>query len=142
MPTAIRQATYCGIHLTNTDTGAITGKDAGGAKIKTASSIVPESGTLDESFDKNSFTVNGFEGTSTVSRSFKSLSKQERYIWQSLHSYWVKSGLNLISESYGDNFSFRKQAASVGTDKPATKTLYITFDKSKKHSGLTYYADD
>ena len=50
---------YCGIHLANTDTGAITGKDAGGAKIKTASSIVPESGTLDESFDKNSFTVNG-----------------------------------------------------------------------------------
>ena len=33
---------YCGIILDNDDTGAITGKDAGGSKTKTDSSIVPE----------------------------------------------------------------------------------------------------
>ena len=140
---------YCGINLSNTDTGAITGKDAGGSKVKTATSIVPESGSLDENFKENSFTVNGLtvqlgqdKGTATVSRSFNSLSNQEKYIWRSLKSYWVKSGLNLIAESYGDNFSFSKEKSSVGTNKPATKTLYIVFDKTTKYSGLTYYADD
>ena len=140
---------YCGINLANTDTGAITGKDAGGSKVKTATSIVPENGSLDKSFKENFFTVNGLtvklgqdKGTATVSRDFKSLSEQEKYIWQSLHSYWIKSGLNLIAESYGDNFSFSKEKSSVDTDKPATKTLYIVFDQTKKYSGLTYYADD
>lgn len=140
---------YCGINLANTDTGAITGKDAGGSKVKTATSVVPENGSLDKSFKGNSFTVNGLtvklgqdKGTATVSRDFKSLSEQEQYIWQSLHSYWIKSGLNLIAESYGDNFSFNKEKSSVDTDKPATKTLYIVFDQTKKYSGLTYYADD
>lgn len=134
---------YCGINLDNTDTGAITGSDAGGSTTKTAKSIVPESGALDEKFDKNSFTVNGLtvklgqdKGTATVSRSFGSLSKQERYIWRSLKSYWVKSGLNLIAESYGDNFSFTTKSSA------ATKTLYIAFDKNTSYSGLTYYADD
>lgn len=140
---------YCGINLANTDTGAITGKDAGGTTTKTATSIVPESGSLDTNFKENFFTVNGLtvklgqdKGTATVSRSFNSLSKQEKYIWQSLHSYWIKSGLNLIAESYGNNFSFSKEKSSVDTDKPATKTLYIVFDQTKKYSGLTYYADD
>lgn len=49
----------CGINLKNRETGAITGADAGGSKIKTATSIVPESGSLDENFKENSFTVNG-----------------------------------------------------------------------------------
>ena len=39
--------TYCGIDLTNDDTGAITGADAGGSVVnKTATSIVPEDGDL------------------------------------------------------------------------------------------------
>lgn len=44
----------CGIILNNnTDTGAITGKDAGGSKTnKTSESVVPESGSLDKTFDK------------------------------------------------------------------------------------------
>lgn len=48
---------YCGIDLSNTDTGAITGADAGGSKVKTAASIVPESGSLDTSFKENYFTL-------------------------------------------------------------------------------------
>ena len=49
---------YCGIDLTNADTGAITGLDAGGSTAKTAESIVPESGNL-INFTGNSFTTNG-----------------------------------------------------------------------------------
>ncbi|MBQ7704331.1 MAG: hypothetical protein IJT73_02730, partial [Selenomonadaceae bacterium] len=37
---------YCGIDLTNADTGAITGSDAGGSKVKTSTSVVPN-GTFD-----------------------------------------------------------------------------------------------
>ena len=54
---------YCGIILDNEDTGAITGSDAGGSKVKTAESIVPESGSLDTSFNLTSFTVNGLTVT-------------------------------------------------------------------------------
>ena len=37
---------YCGIIIGNKDTGAITGWDAGGRYVKTAESIVPESGSV------------------------------------------------------------------------------------------------
>lgn len=40
----------CGINLTNKDTGAITGSDAGGSKVKTAENVVPESGSLNTNF--------------------------------------------------------------------------------------------
>ena len=48
----------CGIILNNSDTGAITGSDAGNGTAKTAESVVPESGdwTYPES---SSFTVDG-----------------------------------------------------------------------------------
>ncbi|MBQ8697741.1 MAG: flagellin, partial [Schwartzia sp.] len=36
---------YCGIDLTNLDTGALTGKDAGGDQVKTPESVVPEAGS-------------------------------------------------------------------------------------------------
>ena len=36
---------YCGIDLSNQDTGALTGKDAGGSETKTAESVVPEAGS-------------------------------------------------------------------------------------------------
>ena len=48
----------CGIILNNTDTGAITGSDAGcSTSSKTASSIVPETGSLDTTFTDSSFTT-------------------------------------------------------------------------------------
>ena len=39
---------FCGINLDNTDTGAITGSDAGGSTTKIAKSVVPEEGSLVE----------------------------------------------------------------------------------------------
>ena len=55
--------TYCGIDLDNLDTGAITGADAKptlvGAEVKTADSIVPESGTIDPVGEATTSTING-----------------------------------------------------------------------------------
>ena len=48
--------TYCGIDLDNEDTGAITGYDAGGSEVKTAESIVPEEGSI-ENFTGDSFSL-------------------------------------------------------------------------------------
>ncbi|MBQ9480088.1 MAG: hypothetical protein IJU71_11120, partial [Selenomonadaceae bacterium] len=53
---------YCGIDLSNNDTGAISGYDAGGSTVKTAESIVPESGSM-QTFTGTSFTVKGLTVT-------------------------------------------------------------------------------
>ena len=86
---------YCGIILDNADTGAITGWDAGGRYIKTAESIVPESGSV-KTAPKSSFTKSGL--TLTYS---SSLSAVQQRIVDGLYTWWVDSGLNLIKESYG-----------------------------------------
>lgn len=58
---------YCGIDITNTDVGAITGSDASGKAsgktTKTAENIVPESSKLKEPTDEqySSFTKNGLK---------------------------------------------------------------------------------
>ena len=122
---------YCGIIIGNADTGALTGSDAGNGTVKTAKSVVPESGDS-TAFTGSSFTVDGLTvklgkggGTGTIrSRTFSDLSAQEKYIWQSLYSWWIGSGLALISESYGENFSFNEKSSAV------TRTLYIVFDNS------------
>ncbi|MBR1398143.1 MAG: hypothetical protein IJ563_11525 [Selenomonadaceae bacterium] len=51
----------CGIRINNSDTGAITGSDAGGEETKTAQSIIPETYEAEELTDAeyNSFTKNG-----------------------------------------------------------------------------------
>ena len=123
--------TYCGIDINNEDTGAISGADAGGDSIKTAESIVPEEGDL-INFTGDEFTANGLtvklgkiQNSKNVARSFSNLSKQETYIWQAIYTWWVKNSLNLISESYGNNFGFDSKSSAV------TKTLWIVFDNSK-----------
>lgn len=93
---------YCGINLANTDTGAITGKDAGGSKVKTAESIVPESGSL-KTCTKNYFTTNGV--TFTLEKNLSKLNEDEKFIWNALYTWWTKESLNLIKESYGYSFS-------------------------------------
>ena len=119
--------TYCGINLSNTDTGAITGKDAGGSTTKTKSSIVPESGGL-QYFTDNSFKANGFtfqlakfSGDSYSTTTFYDLDNYEqKYIWQALYTWWAKNSLNLISQSYGSNFG-------SSNSRTTTKTIYFGF---------------
>ena len=94
---------YCGITMSNDDTGAITGYDAGyTTSPKTAESVVPETGTRDTSFTENEFTVRGF--TFRLEKDFSELTDDEKFIWQSLYTYWAESALNLIEESYGYSF--------------------------------------
>ena len=121
----------CGINLDNRDTGAITGADAGGATVKTPESIVLENGKLDTTFKENSFKADGgnltvklgkLNDSSVVSRDFDDLSEHEKYLWRSIHSYWLEGGLDLIAKSYGKNFSFNKNSSAI------VKTLYIVFD--------------
>ena len=113
--------TYCGINLDNEDTGAITGSDAGGSTTKTNESIVPESGSL-KNFKKNSFTVNGLtiqlsnfdnDGNYLGDLNFNDLNDTQKYIWQALYTWWAKGALNLIAESYGDNFSFSEKSSAT-----------------------------
>ncbi len=136
---------YCGIDLDNNDTGAITGKDAGGStKEKTAESIVPE-GTVDKTFKKNQFEINGLtvklgaREKETNSNNYKTksngsyldpyeinfddLNEKQQYIWQQLHSNWIREALKLITDSYGENMSFDKKKSSA-----VTNTIWIIFD--------------
>ncbi|MBR1730032.1 MAG: hypothetical protein IJ728_10975, partial [Selenomonadaceae bacterium] len=103
---------YCGINLdsSNKDTGAITGSDAGGSKVKTAVSIVPESGSI-KNFTSDSFKVNGL--TLKLDTSYSNLTEDQKFIWQGLYTWWAKSALDLILESYG--YSFNDNDATVKT---------------------------
>ena len=96
----------CGIILNNSDTGAITGSDAGGGSAKTAESVVPESGEWTYP-DSSSFTVNGL----TVNiNDFDNLDASERWIVGALYTWWVKEGLSLINSSFGMNFTTARMA--------------------------------
>jgi len=116
----------CGINLSNADTGAITGFDAGGASTKTAKSIVPESGKLNTSFNDSSFTTK--DGL-TVRLYKKATTDNEKYIWQALKTWWAEEGLNLIKKSYG--YSFKDSDVTF-------KELTIKFTKSKSVGYLAY----
>ena len=72
---------YCGINLYNDDTGAITGWDAGGAIVKDAEDIVPETGEL-VNFTGNSFTVEGLTITLGDNKNFSDLKDSQKFIWQ------------------------------------------------------------
>ena len=109
---------YCGINLSNTDTGAITGKDAGGSAVKTASSIVPEnaSDTLIAT-EVNSVTVGGLtiklsNGDNYQAINFGDLtSSDQEYAWRATVQWWAEAALNLIDESYV--YSFYSDDATV-----------------------------
>ena len=136
---------FCGINLDNTDTGAITGSDAGGSTTKTAASIVSESGSLDTSFKENYFTLSNYDGITfylseldsngrfTGNLNFKDLTPQQQYIWRGLKTWWANDALALIAKSYGSNFGF-----SSGTS-TYSKIIYFGFynraDSSLAESG-------
>lgn len=127
--------TYCGIDLSNKDTGAITGWDAGGLVVKTAESIVEENYELNTNFRDNNFTVNGLkiqlerfdrqEGTIYPTEDeleYTDLSNEtQQYIWRALYTWWAKGVLDLISESYGENYGFGSNSSATA------KVLYFGF---------------
>ncbi|MBR1580946.1 MAG: hypothetical protein IJ668_10745 [Selenomonadaceae bacterium] len=122
----------CDINLSNADTGAITGADAGGDTVKTATSIISEGTTLDSDFTDSYFSIGGLNvylaqrnaATNQVSRiSYSHLNRQEQTIWQGLKSGWLKNPLSLVEESFGSNYSFGNQSSSTLEQ----NNLYVTF---------------
>ena len=93
---------YCGIDLTNEDTGSIIGSDAGGAEVKSPISIVPESGTTTalQSPPSGITTINGL----TLHWPNVGDDATKKYIIDSLYTWWSEEGLNLIDEAYGLSF--------------------------------------
>lgn len=98
----------CGIILGNADTGAITGSDAGGDTIKTASSVIPEQipvtswgiPTIGSTTTINGLTVHW----ASIGANGNELSETEEHILAGLNSDWIEQCLNLIDESFGINF--------------------------------------
>lgn len=117
---------YCDIDLSNSDTGAITGSDAGGSTVKDKYSIVPESGSLDTTFNANSFKT---DYGVTFYLSETDLSSDERYVWQALKTWWANESLGLIKESY--DYSFTDSDATV-------KNITVVFEENYQKSRLAY----
>ena len=115
----------CGINLSNTDVGAITGYDAGGSTIKTKESVVPESGKLDTTFYATSFETNGL--TFKLDRS--TLTSNEAYMWRALKTWWGKEGLKLIKESFGLSFNDSDAVA---------KEINVVFKNESSRNYLAY----
>ena len=111
---------YCGIDLSNTDTGAIIGYDAGGSTVLTAESVIPESGSLDTNFNSNSTSFKTNYGA-TFYLSKTSLSNDELYIWRALKTWWANESFKLIKNSY--DYSFSDSDASV-------KNITVVFEEN------------
>ena len=110
----------CGVRLNNTDTGAITGSDAGGKVTKTAESIVPETAKAVNltNAQYNSFTKNGLKVNVTYlekdsdtaagqnfNYSAKTYLDKQKLVTRALYNWWIPESLDLINESLGINFT-------------------------------------
>lgn len=109
----------CGVRITNTDTGAITGSDAGGKTTKTAESIVPESAKATKltAAQYNSFTKNGLKfninyvAKSDVDAGEKfgysgaNFLAKQKLVTRALYNWWIPESVDLINESLGINFT-------------------------------------
>ena len=114
----------CGIILDNEDTGAITGSDADGGAVKTATSVVPEDNTTPAAPSATSSTVSSNGGNvtvvwpSTTSSSWRSQywgdnSTVRSSVLASLNTWWLPQSLNLIYDSYGIGFGTAKKAQTL-----------------------------
>ena len=111
---------YCGIDLTNTDTGAITGYDAGGSTVQiSAEDIVPESTTTTATYPTESQTT--YNGVTIVWPDASELTDKEKEIVSALYSWWLQPALDLVEKSIGISFNEKDVK---------NRTLTITFDRS------------
>ncbi len=121
---------YCGIDLTNKDTGAITGKDAGGSKTeKTAASIVAESGALRKLTAKDYANGTNINGLTFHWATPQDTAQQS--ILNRIYTWWAKNGLTLNEASYG--LTFNEEGTTV-------RDIYVVFE-SNPYSGATMSVD-
>ena len=131
----------CGVRRNNTDTGAITGSDAGGSRTKTAESIISESASAEDlisaeykSFTKNGLKVNitydspssGYSVGSAFNNSLDLYKEKEEIVVEHLYNWWIPEALDLIDDSLGVNFS---------DGKAKINTLNIKFDCTGQYYG-------
>ena len=97
---------YCDIDLTNADTGAITGSDAGGGSTKTAESIVPESSSPSSwTSPAYSSLFNGLRVYWPSTGVNGAFSAAEEHILKGLNSEWIQQSLDLVKETYDIDFN-------------------------------------
>ena len=112
---------YCGINLSNDDTGAITGYDArGSAYQKNAVNIVPESGSLSTSVNSSN-TIEGLTFNWHYSTS------AQKSVVQHINTWWAKEGLQLIARSYG--LSFKEAGTTV-------KSIDVYFEDTTSNTNV------
>lgn len=119
--------TYCGIDYSTDDSGAITGSDAGGTVSKNDADIIPESGSL-KTYKKTSFTKKGLTVKLGDGKTYNDLTASEKFIWNGLYTWWVEGALNLVEESYGENFGFGKNSSAT------VKEISVTFYNEKSNT--------
>ena len=110
---------YCDIILDNSDTGAITGSDAGNGKVKTADDVVTEEGNVNNWSEQNpGSTVTLSSGVKVILPSTlkdgSALSENNLFLLKCLPK-WLEAGIELNDESYGLNF-----------DGTAVENIYVT----------------
>ncbi len=114
--------TYCDVDLHNTDTGAISGLDAGGSTVpKTAESVIPDTASTNTYFDYN-YKV---QGVNFHVDSPKSLNDRQKRMCRCIQRWWVENALSVIKESYG--LSLDEKGAVV-------KDIYISFAKPASYT--------
>lgn len=121
----------CGIDLDNEDTGSITGADAGGEKVKTAESVVPEDGNPFGGAPAAGTTsvINGLTVHWPTSYADADPVKQKAMedICSALNSQWMKNCIDLVEESYEINFR------EPGTTK---RDITVTFETDSSNGRL------
>jgi Ca2+-binding RTX toxin-like protein len=120
---------YCGIDFDTSDTGAITGSDAGGSVSRSAEHIVPEPNVATSTYPpNNSFS---YKGLTIRVPSKSTLTENQQNIVAGIYTWWLKAGVDLVEETYG--FSFQDSDVTF-------RTINIDFDENRwTHSFSTFY---
>lgn len=120
----------CGIILDNDDTGAISGADAGGSSVKSATDILPSIGEAQYP-EGSSFTVDGLTIYGIPDKKF--LTDDQQYVITGLYSWWLRDALELIKDSYGFSFTdvdttnSRLQLKFID-DPESSSVAYVSFE--------------
>ena len=148
---------YCGIDLSNSDVGAITGKDAGESLIElSAESIIPENIDniiyLDRLWNESPVSLNKINelddvfafrtplstlkfkkrGLNIIVANYEILDKKDKIIVNGLYNWWIEGALDLIEKSYGITFSDNElnQIMYIDSFKIFSSMLKIVLDEN------------
>lgn len=95
---------YCGIILDNKDTGAITGWNAGGLRIKAGINIIPKTTTLEHLDDYTQASFVRGNVTINISSTDDNLTAKGKKVLDGLYNWWAEGAIKLIEKSYGIEF--------------------------------------